>query len=130
MSENLTFSRPPNPVFNSIKRMTKRDHRALAKWHGWLLVLLASLHDHGAWDQPEPRNILGKVENILCAVDAGAKKAVIHSDALHARLLQMPPVPAVWPDEYPFALAWHFLEYLRELLAAQPDTVDCPPPLE
>lgn len=76
MSEGLTFSRPPNPIFKPGKRMTERDH-------------------------------------------------------LYSRLMQMPPMPAVWPEDYPFDLAWHFLEYLQGLSTARMGVgADYPPPSE
>jgi hypothetical protein len=129
MSEGLPFARPLNPVFKPARKMTKRDLKALGKWNGWLLIQLASMHSYGDWGQPERRTILDDVLNIMCALDAGARSAVVPSGPLHDRLVRMPPLPAVWPDDYPFGLAWHFLEYLRDLSTAL-GAADCPPPLE
>jgi hypothetical protein len=131
MSEGLPFRRPQNPVFKPARKMTQRDLRVVGKWNGWLLVQLASIHSSGAWGQPKPRNMLDIALNIMCALDAGARAAVLPSGPLHERLVRMPPLPAVWPDDYPFGLAWHFLEHLQDLATAhQGGDADCPPPLE
>lgn len=98
--------------------MTKRDLKALAKWNGWLMVQISAIYSMGAWSQSEPRNLLDKVQNIACALNVGARMAVQpDTGPLYARFADMPPVPAVWPHEYPFELAWHFLEYVQALSA-------------
>lgn len=131
MNEGLLFTRPLNPVFKPAQKMTQRDLRAVGKWNGWLTVQLVSMHASGAWGQPEPRNMLDEAMNIMCALDAGARSAALPSDPLHERLVRMPPLPAIWPDDYPFGLAWHFLEYLQELSAAHLSAAaDYPPPSE
>ncbi|QRM39465.1 hypothetical protein F3X89_17370 [Rhizobium rhizogenes] len=101
--------RPSNPVFCPIGEMRKQDIAACERWQAWVILQMYIVYRSPLATAPGSLKPMDQARWFFYALHDGMN----HYSAGEAPPHEMPVIPAVWPDTFPFDIAWSFVEIIN-----------------